>query len=85
MCAVANDPKNLEDLGGGPGEGPQSALERMIIEAYLAGKNVKLEDLKSLPPEEAQRLMKEASSYASMKLAEVESKAQFRREIHYDV
>ena len=28
--------------------------------------------------------MKEACSYASVKLAEVESKAQFRREIHYE-
>ncbi len=85
MCASTRDPKEFEGLDSTLGEGPQSTLEHMIIEAYLAGKNVKLEDLKNLPPEEAQRLMKEACSYASMKLAEVESKAQFRREIHYEI
>ena len=83
MCPKTGDPKEPE-MPGGLGEGPQSVLEHMIIEAYLAGKNVKLEDLKNLPPEEAQRLMKEACSYASVKLAEVESKAQFSREIHYE-
>ncbi len=83
MCAMNGAPNEFEKPGV-PGEGPQSALEHMIIEAYLAGQNVTLEDLKNLPPEEAQRLMKEASSYASMKLAEVEFKAKFRRDIHYE-
>jgi hypothetical protein len=65
-------------------DGPQSTLEKMLLEAYLEGKGYHLDDLKNLPPDEAQTLMKEACAYASMKLAEVESKAQFRREIHYE-
>lgn len=65
-------------------DGPQSTLEKMLLEEYLEGKGYRLEDLKNLPPEEAQTLMKEACAYASMKLAEVESKAHFRREIHYE-
>lgn len=64
-------------------DGPQSALEKLLLEAYLEGKGYHLEDLKNLPPEEAKSLMKEACAYASMKLAEVESKAHFRQEIQY--
>jgi hypothetical protein len=85
MDADFVDPGELETDASGLGEGPLAALERMIIEAYLAGKNIKIEDLKTMPPEEAQDIMKEASTYASTKLAEVESKAQFKREIHYDI
>jgi hypothetical protein len=79
------DHAEFETDESGLGKGPLAALERMIIEAYFAGKNMKIEDLKNMPPEEAQQLMKEASTYASAKLAEVESKAQFKREIHYDI
>ena len=64
--------------------GPQSTLEKMLIEAFLEGKGYSLEALKQLPAETASQLMREACSYASIKLAEVESKAQLRQEIHYD-
>jgi hypothetical protein len=43
-----------------------------------------MESIKDLPEEQVRQLMKEACTYVSMKLAEVESKAQFRREIHYE-
>lgn len=75
---------NPEEIDRCVADGPQSTLERMLLEAYLEGKGYRMEDLKKLPAEEAQQLMKEACAYASMKLAEVESKAQFRREIHYE-
>lgn len=64
-------------------EGPQSALERKLIEEYLKEKGYSLKDLRALPEEEAHRLMREACRYASLKLAEVESRAQMRREIHH--
>jgi len=73
-----------QDIDRCEADGPQSTLERMLIEAYLEGKGHSLEGLKKLPPEEAQQLMKEACTYASGKLAEVESKAQFRQDIHYE-
>ncbi len=63
--------------------GPQSALEKKYIEDYLAGKGYSLEDLKGLPKDEAKRLMTGACTYASLKLAEVESKAKFRQKIKY--
>lgn len=63
-------------------EGPQSALERKYIEDYLKSQGASLENLGKLPKEEQQHLMREASKYASLKLAEVESRAKFRDDIH---
>jgi hypothetical protein len=63
-------------------EGPQSSLERHLIEEYLKDKGFSIEDLKKLPEEEAKTLRKEACMYASLKLAELEAKSQFRDEIH---
>ncbi len=62
-------------------EGPQSALERKYIQEFLANQGVSLENLGQLPKEEQQRLMRAASKYASLKLAEVESRAKFRHDI----
>jgi len=75
---------NPEDIDRCVADGPQSTLERMLLEAFLEGKGYTMESIKDLPEEQVQQLMKEACAYASMKLAEVESKAQFRREIHYE-
>ena len=57
-------------------------LEKSLIEAYLKGKGYTLEDLKTLPEEEASHLRKEASTYASNKLAEVELRAHFMKVLH---
>lgn len=65
-----------------PGEGPQSKLERKYIQEYLHSQGASLESLGQLPKDEQLRLMSEASQYASLKLAEVESRAKFRRDIH---
>jgi hypothetical protein len=62
-------------------DGAQSALERMLLEAFLQGKGYHLADLEQLPPEKAQALMVEASQFASLRLAQVESTAHFREEI----
>lgn len=62
--------------------GSLSALERKFLEEYLAGKELSLAELKKLPEAEAQTLMKEASRYASLKLAEIESRAHLKDEIH---
>ncbi|MGB7095583.1 MAG: hypothetical protein WBD62_13145 [Anaerolineales bacterium] len=65
-----------------PGEGPQSKLERNYIQEYLHSQGVNLESLGNLPKDEQQHLMRAASQYASLKLAEVESRAKFRHDIH---
>jgi hypothetical protein len=64
------------------GEGPQSKLEWKYIQEYLHSKGASLETLGTLPKDERGRLMSEASKYASLKLAEVESRAKFRHDIH---
>ena len=66
----------------GGAEGPQSALERNYIEEFLQSQGASLKILGKLPKEEQQHLMREASKYASLKLAEVESRAKFRDDIH---
>lgn len=61
---------------------PESALERNLIRDYLREKGYSIEDLQALPEEQAKSLMREACQHAALKLAEVESRARFQREIH---
>jgi hypothetical protein len=64
-------------------EGPESALERMLIESYLKGKGFSsIKELYKLPKDEAKQLMVEACRYASLKLAEIESTDRFQKDIH---
>lgn len=77
MSKIYNSEKIDESLTGGP----QSTLERRLIRQYLHNKGFSLKDLRDLPKEEARHLMEDACKYASLKLAEVEAKAQFREEI----
>jgi len=57
-------------------------MEQGFIRAYLREKGYTPEALHTLPEKEAKRLMMEASLYASAKLAEIESRAQFSHELH---
>ena len=64
-------------------EGPESALERMLIENYLREKGVaSIRELSKLPKDKAKKLMQEACQYASLKLAEIESVDRLQRDIH---
>ncbi len=67
-----------------PVEDRNALLEKTLIEEYLREKGHSLEALKSLPPEQAEKLMKEASQYASLKLEEVEARAHFVKELQED-
>jgi hypothetical protein len=61
-------------------EVPEALLERMYIEAYLQSKGLTLHSVQDLP--NALQLMAEASTYASVKLTEVQTRARFMEEIH---
>jgi hypothetical protein len=61
---------------------PEAALERLYIEQYLRQQGHTLQSLHALPKKEAERLMVEASTYASGRLAEVETRAHFLRDLH---
>ena len=65
-----------------PMEDRNAFLEKSLIEEYLHEKGYSLEDLKKLPAELIEKLMKEASQYASLKLEEVEARAHFIKELH---
>ena len=64
-------------------EGPEAELERLLIDQYLHGQGYSMADLCGLPEEKHKQLMIEACKYASAKLAEVESRDKFNKEIHY--
>jgi hypothetical protein len=63
---------------------PQSPLEQQLISDYLNSKGFTRKDLLTLPIEQVRQLMSEACTYASLRLAEIEARSQFRRKIHYD-
>ncbi|HET9590975.1 MAG TPA: hypothetical protein VFO91_19455 [Anaerolineales bacterium] len=65
-----------------PLQDPNAALEKALIEQYLQEQGYSLEKLKELPDETIEKLMKEASRYASLKMEEVEARARFIEEIH---
>ena len=74
------DPMNQERMHQHQGE--QTCLERLYIQVYLQCKGLTEESLTSLPEIEANKIRREAALYASMKLAEEESKARFAHNIH---
>ena len=76
-----DDKQILPDVEKCLAEGPQSTLERNLIAEYLQSKGYEYKDIRTLPTELAKTLMKEACLYASLRLAEVESRAHFREEI----
>ena len=61
--------------------GMHSGLERAFIREYLLDKGFYLEDLETMSKAEAKNLMAGASRFASLKLAEMESRSQFRRKL----
>ena len=56
-------------------------LEQCLIEEYLKSKGHTRESLKNLPDEEAHQTMKEASTFASGKLSEIEIRARFTEDL----
>ena len=63
---------------------PQSLLERQLIIDYLAKKGYVLKDLKTMPADKAKALMGAACKHASLKLAEIEARSQFRSKIQFE-
>jgi hypothetical protein len=59
----------------------EAVLERHLIAEYLHSKGYRPSDLRNLPEEQRKELMKEACTYASVKLANIEAKSKFRQKI----
>ncbi len=56
-------------------------LEKCLINEYLKSKGYTKESLNALPEDKAHQLMREASIYASSKLAEIEIRARFTEDL----
>lgn len=67
---------------GPPGGGSKDALESMLIEQYLHDRGFTADILSSLDAEEARKLLAKASAHASGRLAEMETRARLKQEIH---
>ncbi len=63
-------------------EDQDAQLERMFFEEYLHSRGYTLADLSRLLEAEAKRILTEASTYASVKVAGVKDKAEFVRKLH---
>ena len=71
----------MSDTNDSIRDGPQSKMEKNLLEQYLQTRGYSFKDLCDLPEEEAKSLMIEACKYASLRLAQVESAARFRETI----
>jgi hypothetical protein len=65
-----------------PVKNPKADLEMTYIKKYLQEKGYLLNELVTLPEDEATKLRIEASQYASFKLEELESRARLLTRIH---
>lgn len=64
--------------------GPEAELELLLIDQHLRSQGyASMADLCTLPEEKHKQLMIEACKYATAKLAEIESRDRFNKEIHY--
>ena len=69
-----NDAPQIED--------PHAALERTLIHEFLESVGHTRGSVKELEPSEYSRLLRAASEYASLRLAEIDSRAHYADEIH---
>ena len=63
-------------------DGPQSVMEKALLEEFLQRKGYSLVTLRKLPESEARAFMVEACNYASLVMAQMESAAHIRESIH---
>jgi hypothetical protein len=75
---------NSLEESSSPAADPHAEVEKMYIAEYLKGKGYSVEALAELPKAAAEALMKEASLYASLKLAELETGAALVGTLHLD-
>lgn len=63
----------------------EAPLETALIDEFLRTSGYDPAAVQGLPPAQRERLMTQASAYASGKLAEVEARAHFVQGLHGDV
>jgi len=63
-------------------EDPLAALERILIDEFLALRGFSRRSIARFPPPERALLLGAACEYASLRLAEIESRAHYVDEMH---
>jgi hypothetical protein len=63
---------------------PLGSLERKLIAEFLQSRGYALETMDSVPEAERHAVLTEASTYASSRLTEIESRSHFVHELHSD-
>lgn len=58
---------------------PDVPLERQLIDEFLQSKGTTLQEARRLPAEEYSRLMRQAVTYAALRLTEIEARAHLRK------
>jgi hypothetical protein len=61
---------------------PHAELEQSLIAEFLHKHGHTMKSVEALAPEQADALLKEACSYASGRLCEVESRAHYVQDLH---
>jgi hypothetical protein len=65
-----------------PIEDPNAQLERAFMDEYLRTQGHQLRTLHALPADQVKTLLRAATLYAAVKLAEVEARASYVHDIH---
>ena len=73
---------SAEESGTSPVEAPLGQLERALIDEFVRARGYDPHKLADLPEELRDKLLTEASVYASARLTEVESRSRFVHDIH---
>ena len=72
----------IKPFDGPPLENPERRLEQTLIREFLRARGYDSRALEALPENDRKRLLTEASIHAAGKLAEVEARAHFVRDVH---
>ena len=70
------------DADEGPRHDQTAELERALISEFLETRGLTMHTLQALPEPERQKIMREASLHASMRLSEVESRWRYVDDLH---
>lgn len=65
-----------------PIEPAEATLEQACIAGYLRAQGLSMEQLRELPREQADEVMRAASLYASLQMSEVEAHSHLMTELH---
>jgi hypothetical protein len=63
-------------------EDPQAKLEKMYLDEFLRARGLTWEQVQALPEAQRKQLITEATTYAAVKVAEIEKRAHLVQDLH---